>query len=135
MSRFARVIPVEVPAPPNPAAATRGALSWKTKITSLSDLLQQSTELQGIALIGYCLMSNHIHLVAVPRKASVLAHALKETHGRFASYWNAPHHSTGHIWHGRYYSCLLGEPHLREKRGPKKKADKSENQETYSFGA
>src|SRR5580658_5444996 len=41
-------------------------------------------------------------------------HALKETHGRFASYWNAVHHSTGHVWQGRYYSCPLDEPHLWE---------------------
>jgi putative transposase len=63
---------------------------------------------------GYCLMSNHIHLVAVPRKADVLARTLKETHGRFASYWNALHHSTGHVWQGRYYSCPLDGPHLWE---------------------
>jgi putative transposase len=33
------------------------------------DLLQQSAELHGIALIGYCLVSNHVHLVAIPRNA------------------------------------------------------------------
>jgi len=59
-------------------------------------------------------MSNHVHLIAVPRKADVLARTLKETHGRFASYWNALHHSTGHVWQGRYYSCPLDEPHLWE---------------------
>jgi len=59
-------------------------------------------------------MSNHVHLVAVPRKADVLARTLKETHGRFASYWNALHHSTGHVWQGRYYSCPVDEPHLWE---------------------
>jgi REP element-mobilizing transposase RayT len=33
------------------------------------DLLRQSREQHGVALIGYCLMSNHVHLVAVPRNA------------------------------------------------------------------
>jgi putative transposase len=42
------------------------------------DLLRQSRELHRVALIGYCLMSNHVHLVAVPRKADVLARALEE---------------------------------------------------------
>ena len=56
----------------------------------------------------------HIHLVAVPQKADVLARTLKETHGRFASCWNALHHSTGHVWQGRYYSCPLDEPQLWE---------------------
>ena len=65
-------------------------------------------------MVGYCLMSNHVHVIAVPEKGDVLARALKETHGRFASYWNALHHSTGHVWQGRYYSCPLDEPHLWE---------------------
>jgi putative transposase len=59
-------------------------------------------------------MSNHVHLVAIPHKTDVLALALKFTHGRFASYWNATHHSTGHVWQGRYYSCPLDETHLWE---------------------
>ena len=59
-------------------------------------------------------MSNHVHLIAVPRKADGLAQALKQTHGRYASYWNAAHRSSGHVWQGRYYSCPLDEPHLWE---------------------
>jgi putative transposase len=40
--------------------------------------------------------------------------SLKETHGRFACYWNAVNHSSGHVWQGRYYSCPMGETHLWE---------------------
>jgi putative transposase len=36
------------------------------------------------------------------------------THGRFAAYWNATRHSTGHVWQGRFYSCPLDEQHLGE---------------------
>jgi putative transposase len=28
------------------------------------ELLRQSTEQHGVTLIGYCLMSNHVHLIA-----------------------------------------------------------------------
>jgi putative transposase len=59
-------------------------------------------------------MSNRVHLIAVPRKADGLAQALKQTHGRYASYWNAAHRSSGHVWQGRYYSCPPDEPHLWE---------------------
>jgi putative transposase len=59
-------------------------------------------------------MSNHVHLVAVPHKADGLGLALKNAQGRYASYWNASHHSTGHVWQGRYYSCPLDEQHLWE---------------------
>jgi REP-associated tyrosine transposase len=115
MARFARVIAVGIPHHITQRGnARRFILQDEADRKVYLDLLRQSTEQHGVALIGYCLMSNHVHLVAVPRKADVLARTLKETHGRFASYWNALHHSTGHVWQGRYYSCPLDEPHLWE---------------------
>ena len=64
--------------------------------------------------MGYCLMSNHVHLVMVPDRADALAAALKQTHGRYAAYWSTKHGSSGHVWQGRYYSCPLDQPHLWE---------------------
>jgi putative transposase len=78
------------------------------------DLLRQSIELHSLTLIGYCLMSNHIHLIVAPGKPNSLARALKDTHGRYAAYWNATHHSSGHVWQGRFYSCPLDEAHIWE---------------------
>jgi putative transposase len=60
-------------------------------------LLRENIDFYDVSLIGYCLMSNHVHLIAVPRKADGLAQALKQTHGRYASYWNAAHQSSGHM--------------------------------------
>ena len=57
-------------------------------------------------------MSNHVHLVVIPRKNDSLALALKNTHGRYAAYWNAAHSSSGHVWQGRYYCCPLDLPHM-----------------------
>jgi putative transposase len=34
------------------------------------------------------------------------------THGRYATYWNVRHASTGHVWQGRVYSCPLDTAHL-----------------------
>jgi REP element-mobilizing transposase RayT len=53
------------------------------------NLLRENAALYKVSVIGYCLMSNHIHLIAVPRTADGLAQALKHAHGRYASYWNA----------------------------------------------
>jgi putative transposase len=75
-------------------------------------LLRQYVQLHELSLLGYCLMSNHVHLVVAPRKADALAVALKQTHGRYASYWNAAHKSSGHVWQGRFYSCPLDDHHL-----------------------
>jgi putative transposase len=57
-------------------------------------------------------MSNHVHLIAIPGKVDVMGRALKDTHGRYAAYWNAFHRSSGHVWQGRFYSCPLDESHL-----------------------
>lgn len=76
------------------------------------ELLREDIQRSGLTLLGYCLMSNHVHLVLVPHKADGLARALKRTHGRYASYWNAAHRSSGHLWQGRFYSCPLDPPHL-----------------------
>ena len=78
------------------------------------NLLRQNIELHGVALIGYCLMSNHVHLVVIPHNGCGLALALKETHGRYAAYWNTIHRSSGHAWQGRYFSCPLDGAHLWE---------------------
>ena len=78
------------------------------------DLLKQSLALHDVAMMGYCLMSNHVHLVLAPPRAESLGLALKHAHGRYASYWNATNHSSGHVWQGRYYSCPLDDPHLWE---------------------
>jgi putative transposase len=75
-------------------------------------LLQKYLRLYSVALAGYCLMSNHVHLILVPGEPDALAVALKQIHGRFASFWNATHCSSGHVWQGRFYSCPLDDAHL-----------------------
>jgi putative transposase len=75
------------------------------------ELLRKYSELHQLALLGYCLMSNHVHLIAVPRAADALAQSLKHTHGRYASYWNTRGRSSGHVWQGRFYSCPLDDRH------------------------
>ena len=61
---------------------------------------------------AFVLMSNHVHLIAVPRTPEALPLTLKQTHGRYAAYFNTRRASNGHVWQGRYYSCALDEGHL-----------------------
>ncbi len=76
------------------------------------ELLRQYSQLYHLYLLGYCLMSNHVHLIVVPRNSAALSETLKHTHGRYASYWNARQSSGGHVWQGRFYSCPLDDSHL-----------------------
>jgi putative transposase len=106
MARLARVIAAGVPHHITQRGnARRFILEDDIDRRVYLDLLRQGMQLRAVELIGYCPMSNHIHLTAIPPKTDVLASALKDTHVRFASYWNAVHQSTGHVWQGRFYSC------------------------------
>jgi REP element-mobilizing transposase RayT len=76
------------------------------------DLLRHYCTLHRLSRVGYCLMSNHVHLIVIPKQLDSLAATLKNTHGRYAAYWNAQHRSSGRVGQGRFYSCPLGGTHL-----------------------
>jgi putative transposase len=113
MARFPRVVVVDVPHHVTQRGNARQViLSDDADRVAYLGLLRQYSELHRVSLLGYCLMSNHVHLILVPRIAEALAQTLKHTHGRYASYWNARNSSSGHVWQGRFYSCPLDETHL-----------------------
>ena len=76
------------------------------------NLLHQHSVLHSCSLVGYCLMSNHVHLIAVPGRANSLPIVLRDAHGRYATYLNGRQAASGHVWQGRYYSCPLDRTHL-----------------------
>ena len=77
-----------------------------------TNLLQCDCSRHGLSVVGYCLMSNHVHLVVVPSRSDSMALALRHIHGRYAAYLNARQTASGHVWQGRFYSCPLDTPHL-----------------------
>ncbi|MBI4893626.1 MAG: transposase [Acidobacteria bacterium] len=76
------------------------------------DLLRMNASLANVRILAYCLMPNHIHLVAVPEEPEGLAVALRRTHGRYAQYFNARKSRSGHLWQNRFYSCAMDGAHL-----------------------
>jgi putative transposase len=113
MARLPRVVVVDVPHHVTQRGNARQViLANPADRVIYIDLLRQYSELHSLSLLGYCLMSNHVHLIAVPRTDQALAQTLKHTHGRYAAYWNARQSSSGHVWQGRFYSCPLDHSHL-----------------------
>jgi putative transposase len=113
MARLARIAVANIPYHVTQRGnAGQFILTTDAERTVYLDLLRKYVKLHELLLLGYCLMSNHVHLVIVPREADALAKALKQTHGRYASFWNATHASSGHVWQGRFYSCPLDDYHL-----------------------
>ena len=61
---------------------------------------------------AYCLMTNHVHLIAVPRERASMAGAIGRCHMRYSRWINKQRAWTGHLWANRYHSSLLGDEHL-----------------------
>lgn len=115
MARFPRVVAVDVPHHVTQCGNARQViLATEADCLTYMALLREYAALYSVSLLGYCLMSNHVHLVVVPHTEMALAQSLKQTHGRYAAYWNGQHSSTGHVWQGRFYSCPLDDKHLWE---------------------
>src|SRR5579871_771625 len=113
MARMARVVAVDVPHHITQRGnAGRFVLECDADRLVYLHLLQHYSQLYHLSLLGYCLMTNHVHLIAVPERNQAMELALKQTHGRYATYFNARYECSGHVWQGRYYSCPLDLAHL-----------------------
>ena len=67
---------------------------------------------EGVAIWAYCLMPNHVHLIAVPDFPAALARALGEAHRRYTRLVNFRQEWRGYLWQGRFSSVVMDEPHL-----------------------
>lgn len=76
------------------------------------DLLRTYGRREGLAIFAYCLMPNHVHLVAVPSCEGSLHRALRPVHGQYAQRVNRMRVIAGHLWQGRYYSAALDSNHF-----------------------
>jgi len=61
---------------------------------------------------AYCLMPNHIHIIAVPSDPVGLRLAIGEAHRRYTRHVNLREGWRGHLWQGRFYSFPMDERHL-----------------------
>jgi putative transposase len=113
MARFARVVAAGLPHHVTQRGNARRCIfeSDADRLVYLQ-LLDSHCRLYGLAVLGFCLMSNHVHLVVIPERSAALALALRQTHGRYAAYLNARQAASGHVWQGRFYSCPLDTQHL-----------------------
>ncbi len=66
----------------------------------------------NVEVWGYCLMPNHIHVIAVPNSAAELRRAIGEAHRRYTRRIHCREGWRGHLWQGRFASFPLDEPYL-----------------------
>jgi putative transposase len=80
--------------------------------TAYLDWLGEYADRDGVAILAYCLMSNHVHIVLVPPHTDSLERLFRSLHTRYALRVNRIKQWQGHVWQGRYFSAPLDETYL-----------------------
>ena len=62
------------------------------------DLLAAYSRQYQLTVWGYCLMSNHFHLIAVPFQEDAPAKVLGRLEADYARYLNVRRGTSGHLW-------------------------------------
>ncbi|MFH1014396.1 MAG: transposase [Nitrospirota bacterium] len=113
MARIARVV-----APIFPHHITqRGNRRQKTffceeDCRSYKNLMAEWCNRCKVEVWAYCLMPNHVHLIAVPKSEEVLRRAIGEAHRRYTRHINFREKWQGHLWQGRFASFPMEERYL-----------------------
>ena len=76
------------------------------------DLMAEWCAHYGVSIWAYCLMPNHVHLIAVPETERALGLAIGEAHRRYTRRVNFREGWRGHLWQGRFASFPMDERHL-----------------------
>lgn len=74
--------------------------------------LKEYSDFYGLSILAYCLMTNHIHLLAVGEESSSLPRTMGCCQRRYAAWVNGRHEWSGHLWGSRFYSTPLDDAHL-----------------------
>lgn len=75
-------------------------------------ILTQQAQRYSLAVLSYCLMKNHVHLIVTPKRSDSLALAIGRTHWLYAKYINQLHRRSGHLWQNRFFSFAMDADHL-----------------------
>jgi putative transposase len=105
-----------VPGLPN-HVTQRGNRRQETSLSGADYLLYRNLmaewcEREGVEIWAYCLMPNHVHLIAVPESAEALQRAIGEAHRRYTRAVNLREDWRGHLWQGRFASFPMDQDHL-----------------------
>jgi putative transposase len=69
-------------------------------------LLERSAERFGVEVVAYCLMPNHVHLLAKPHNHP-LSRMMQHLNGAYCGWFNRRHGRVGHVLQGRYKSQII----------------------------
>ena len=76
------------------------------------ELMAEWCHAHTVAIWAWCLMPNHVHLIAVPTTPEGLARAIGEAHRRYTRRINFREQWRGHLWQERFASFPMDESYL-----------------------
>lgn len=76
------------------------------------DYVSYACERYGVEIWAWCMMTNHVHFVAIPRKKDSLSRCFSEAHVKYTRRINFRMGWRGHLWQGRFGSSPLNEIYL-----------------------
>jgi putative transposase len=113
MARWARVVVPSVPHHVTQRGNRRQDVFFREgDYQAYLRLMREWCDKEAVAIWAYCLMPNHVHLVAVPETEAGLARAIGEAHRRYTRQVNFREDWRGYLWQGRFASCPMDEQYL-----------------------
>lgn len=113
MARIARVIAAGIPHHVTQRGNRRmqtffGEDDYRSYISLLAEWCRKCQ----VNIWAYCLMPNHVHLIAVPATEDALRCGIGEAHRRYSRMINFRQNWRGHLWQGRFASFPMDETYL-----------------------
>jgi putative transposase len=113
MARLARVVAAGIPHHVTQRGNRRQQVFFSDDdYAAYRALLAEGCRAAGVAVWGYCLMPNHVHLILTPADEDGLRAALGEAHRRYTRHVNLREGWRGYLWQGRFASCPMDEAYL-----------------------
>jgi putative transposase len=71
------------------------------------DFLSHYTQKYQVEIWAYCLMTNHIHLLAAPNEQKGLARGVGLTNMMYTQHVNRKYYRSGRVWQNRFFSSVV----------------------------
>lgn len=75
------------------------------------ELIAEYSQQYSLDLWSYCLMDNHLHLLAVPQHERSLAKGIGLANQVYTQHFNRKYTQSGRVWQNRFFSCVVAPQH------------------------
>lgn len=75
------------------------------------ELFRSACQMFLLRVWAYCLMTNHVHFVAIPQQVDSISKVFHWCNGIYGKYFNERYGLTGNLWEYRPHSSVLDEGH------------------------